>query len=139
MSLSFNTTPRTAVVLRGACPDDAHSLAALNRAAYPDLVTEGVVYDEAQILAQLAVFPAGQRIAEIDGKIVGAISTLIVSERDALADHDWIGITGYGCFATHRPDGDALYLADVYVHPSARRLGVGAALYGELRAMCRER
>lgn len=114
------------------------ALVAMNRAAYPDLVEANVVYDEAQIRAHLARFPEGQLVALRDGVIVGALSTLIVRGEDALRPHTWVGITGDGTFATHVPNGDTLYLADVYVGPEAWGTGVGPALYGALRALCIE-
>jgi len=127
------------ITLRASTIHDVPALAQLNHAAYPDLVTAGVVFDEAQLRAQASTFSFGQRVAELDGKIVGAISTLIVDEKRALAPHTWIDITGYGCFATHDNAGNALYLADIYVHPDAWGRGVGPALYEELRSICRAR
>jgi len=45
--------------IRLATPEDAPRLAELNRAAYPDLVEDGVVFDEAQLLGHTTVFPRG--------------------------------------------------------------------------------
>lgn len=125
--------------LRHATRADAPRLAELNRAAYPDLVEDGVVFEESQLRAQIEIFPHGQIVAELDGRIVGAIATLIVPRAiDPLAQHTWMGVTDGGTFARHDPDGDTLYLADVYVDASAWGRGVGRALYGALFALCRE-
>jgi GNAT superfamily N-acetyltransferase len=109
----------------------------MNHAAYPELVEENVVWNEAQIHAHLARFPEGQLVAEIAGVPMGAISTFIVPRsRDALAQHTWLEITDDGTFASHDAAGETLYLADVYVDPAAWGKGVGETLYAALRNLC---
>ena len=77
-------------------------------------------------------------VAELGGKIVGAIASLIVDVGpNPLREHTWAGITDSGYFTSHNPQGDTLYGADVYVHPDARGKGVGAALYEARRQLCR--
>lgn len=127
------------IIVRGAVHGDVGRLVELNHAAYPDLVEDGVVFDAAQLTAQLAVFPEGQRVALLDGVIVGAIATLIVPSARALAAHSWGEITSQGTFACHDPRGDALYLADVYADPAAAGRGVGPALYEALFALCKQK
>lgn len=117
---------------------DVPALAALNQAAYPDLVEEGVVLSAEQIRGHVERFPEGQIVAELDGVIVGAIATLIAPrELDPLAPHTWSGVTDHGTFVRHDPHGDTLYLADVYVAQDAWGQGVGRALYRALFALCR--
>ncbi|MBX3191326.1 MAG: GNAT family N-acetyltransferase [Labilithrix sp.] len=124
------------VFVRGAVLGDVGRLVELNHAAYPDLVEDGVVFDAAQLTAQLAVFPEGQRVAVLDGRVVGSIATLIVPSARALAPHTWGSITSQGTFACHDPRGDVLYLADVYADPAAAGRGVGPALYEALFDLC---
>ena len=125
--------------IRVATPQDAPHLAALNREAYPDLVEDGVVFDESQLLGHTTVFPRGQLVAELDGKIAGALATMIVPRAiDPLAQHTWMGVTDGGTFVRHDPEGDTLYLADIYVAESAWGRGVGRALYEALFTLCRE-
>jgi GNAT superfamily N-acetyltransferase len=123
--------------LRPARASDVPRLAALNLAAYPDLAGDGVVFESSQLAAHQRVFPDGQIVAEDGGRVVGAIATLIVPGRAALAQHTWSEITGGGLFGTHDPGGDTLYLADVYVDPTAWGRGVGQVLYGALWDLCR--
>jgi hypothetical protein len=125
------------VSIRRSMPGDVSALVALNRAAYPDLAEQEVVFTEAQLRAHTEIFPRGQLLAEIDGVVVGAIATLILPRAvDPLAPHTWCEATGDGFFTTHDPGGDTLYLADVYVHGSTWGRGVGTALYEGLRALC---
>jgi GNAT superfamily N-acetyltransferase len=126
------------IQIRTAKETDLEALAALNRAAYPDLVQDGVVFETHHLRAHQQRFPVGQLVAEHEGRIVGAIATLIpLRELDALGQHTWMGITDSGTFERHDPGGDTLYLADIYVHPDAWGLGVGRALYAALFALCR--
>lgn len=117
---------------------DTPHLVLLNCAAYPDLIQDEVVWTEPQLRSHLVVFPEGQLLAELEGRRVGAISTLILHrDIDPLAPHTWLGVTDGGNFVRHDPGGDTLYLADIYVHPDCQGRGVGVALYSALRDLCR--
>lgn len=126
------------ITLRTATLTDVPALAALNRAAYPDLVEDGVVFDPRHLAEHQGLFPEGQLLAEHEGRIVGAIATMILPRAlDPYTPHTWMGVTDAGSFARHDPDGDTLYLADIYVDQNAWGLGVGRALYAGLFALCR--
>lgn len=125
------------VRVREATRADIPALIALNHAAYPVLAVENVVWGESHLLSHQRVFPQGQMVAEARGKILGAVSTLIVDMGpDPLRHHTWAGVTDSGYFTSHNPSGDTLYGADVYVHPDSRGLGVGHALYEARRQLC---
>jgi predicted amidohydrolase/GNAT superfamily N-acetyltransferase len=124
--------------VREATRKDIPALMELNRAAYPVMAGDNVVWGESHLLSHLRVFPPGQLVAEAKGKILGAVSSLIVNlGSDSLRHHTWAGITDSGYFTSHDPQGDTLYGADVYVHPEARGLGLGHALYEARRELCR--
>jgi predicted N-acetyltransferase YhbS len=128
------------ITIRTASPADLAALAALNRAAYPELIEDGVVFEEDHLRAHQAMFPRGQLVAlDARGTIVGALATLILPDAiDALAQHTWMGVCDRGTFARHDPRGDTLYLADIYVDKAAWGQGIGPALYAALFALCRE-
>jgi predicted amidohydrolase/ribosomal protein S18 acetylase RimI-like enzyme len=126
------------VKIREATRDDVPALMALNRAAYPVLAGDNVVWGESHLRSHLRVFPQGQLVAEVNRKILGAVASLIVDlGPDPLRHHTWSGITDSGYFTNHNPGADTLYGADVYVHPEARGQGIGAALYEARRELCR--
>jgi GNAT superfamily N-acetyltransferase len=98
------------------------------------------VFDTAQLAAHQAVFPEGQLVLVAEsGAVVGALATLVIPGRKALAPHTWIEATSHGTFAAHDPSGDTLYLADVYSDPAAKGSGVGGALYDALFALCKKK
>jgi predicted amidohydrolase/GNAT superfamily N-acetyltransferase len=78
---------------------------------------------------QMNAFPQGQFLAEIDGKIVGYATTLIVQLDDNSNWYTYSEITGKSTFSTHTPSGDTLYGADIAVHPDYRGQGVAGAIY----------
>jgi len=84
------------------------------------------------------IFPAGQMVAVLDGKVVGAASSLIVMWDDYGLDHTWREVTGNGMFDTHNPTRKTLYGAEVFVDPAVRRRGIGRSLYAARRRLCRE-
>ena len=129
---------KLSVKVREATRADIPALVELNRLSYPVMAGENVVWGETHLLSHQRMFPQGQLVAEAGGKIVGAVSTLIVDlGPDPLRHHTWSGITDSGYFTNHNPQADTLYGADVYVHPDSRGLGVGHTLYEARRRLCR--
>jgi predicted amidohydrolase/GNAT superfamily N-acetyltransferase len=118
------------VLVRQARAEDVPGLIELNRAAYPTLAEDNVVWGRSHLLSHQRVFPQGQIVAELDGKIVGGSAALIVDlGRDPLRHHTWSGITDSGYFYNHTSQGDTLYGADVCVHPEHRCRGIGRMIY----------
>ena len=130
---------RIAVKVRQATRADVPALMELNRLAYPVMAGDNMVWGESHLRSHLRVFPQGQLVAEADGRIGGAVATLIVNlGSDPLRLHTWAGITDSGYFTNHDPLGDTLYGADICVHPDLRGQGVGAVLYKARRKLCRQ-
>lgn len=132
------TTKAGEILIRRAEEDDFPAMIALNSKAFPLLGEENVVWSIRQLTNHLKLFPAGQIVAVLDGRIVGAVASLIVpTERDPYRPHTYAGITDGGYFHNHDPKGDTLYGADVYVDPDFQGKGIGAALYEARRALCK--
>ncbi len=129
---------QSTVKIREATLDDIPALIELNRVAYPVLAQENIIWGDAHLRSHQRIFPQGQLVAEVEGRIVGAAATLIVDMgRDPLRQHTWSGITDSGYFTNHDPLADTIYGADIYVHPDMRGRGVGAALYEARRQLCK--
>lgn len=119
--------------------EDIPRLIEMNKKAFPLMAEENVVWSERQLKNHLRLFPEGQLAAEIDGRIVGAVASLIIpANRDPYRPHTYAGITDGGYFHNHDSSGDTLYGADVYVDPDCQGCGVGAALYEARRRLCKK-
>ncbi|MCA8917147.1 MAG: GNAT family N-acetyltransferase [Planctomycetes bacterium] len=128
---------REKIVVRQATFNDIDALVALNKAAYPTLAEDGVVWNKRNLESHLRIFPEGQGVVEVDGKIVASCSSLIVHlGRDPYRDHTWAGITDGAMFYNHNPAGDTLYGADINVHPDYRKRGMAGKLYAYRREVC---
>lgn len=90
-----------------------------------------------QFESLLQHFPAGQVVAELDGRLVGIALSLVILWDDYSLHHTWAGVTNNGLFDTHDMAGRTLYGAEVCVGPEARGQGVGHALYQARRKLCR--
>jgi GNAT superfamily N-acetyltransferase len=75
------------------------------------------------------IFPEGQLVAALDGRIVGAATTMVVAGDEARRPHTFRGITGGAGLANHDASADALYGVDILVSPHFRRRGIARALY----------
>lgn len=116
--------------------DDIPGVIACHRATYPEY-PEDAYYNERFYEMQLAAFPEGQVLAEIDGKVIGYATSLIVQLDDNSHSYEYEEITGGGTFATHDPSGDTLYGADIGVDPAYRGLGVAGLLYEQRKRLMR--
>ena len=119
--------------VRSTTPHDAHALLALQELVSPTIAP----WRRDQLAKQLEVFPQGQLVAELDGRIVGCASALVVLWDEWADEHTWTQITASGTFTTHNPNGFTLYGAEVFVDPQLRAMGVGHALYEGRRQLCR--
>ncbi|MFN7154827.1 MAG: GNAT family N-acetyltransferase [Acidovorax sp.] len=86
---------------------------------------------------QLNMFPEGQLMAEIDGRVVGCASSLVILWNEWSDEHTWQEITAKGTFSTHNPQGLTLYGAEVFVDPEMRGLQIGHYLYEGRRQLCK--
>lgn len=102
--------------------------------AYSEL--KEAYWQEEQIERLLELFPEGQLVILVDGKVVGSALSLIVDNRKASATHTYEKITGNYTFSTHDPFGDVLYGIDVFIHPDFRGLRLGRRLYDARKEIC---
>lgn len=124
------------VELRNLEFDDYKQLKKSMVESYPEMVDSYWRADDIQKL--LAVFPEGQLVILVDGKVVGAALSLVVDEDLVDKSHDYAKITGDYTFSTHNPKGDILYGIDVFIHPTYRGLRLGRRLYDARKEICEE-
>ncbi|MDY6864020.1 MAG: nitrilase, partial [Thermodesulfobacteriota bacterium] len=83
-------------------PEDIEEIVRLQRAAYPNFSDKDLCDDRVYSM-QLAAFPEGQLLAELDGKVVGYATSLIVVLDENSPWYSYSEITGVGTFKTHNP------------------------------------
>lgn len=86
----------------------------------------------------LKIFPEGQLVVLVDGKVVGSAMSLIVDLKKATANHTYEKITGNYTFDTHDYDGEVLYGIDVFIDPAYRGLRLGRRLYDARKELCEQ-
>lgn len=117
--------------------EDIPQIVKIQQQAYPNFARKDLC-DERNYNYQLAAFPEGQILAEVDGEIVGYATSLIVQLDDQSPWYSYAEITGLGTFSTHTPSGDTLYGADIAVLPEYRGNGIASRLYqGRKRLLSR--
>jgi len=107
--------------------EDIPAIVEFHKAAYPDYSPESQ-YDERIYRMELAAFPEGQFLAEIDGRVIGYATSIMVQLDDHSQWYTYAEITGAGTFSTHTPSGDTLYGADIAVHPDFWGRGIAGML-----------
>ena len=124
------------VTVRRMKPRDFPSITGMCEAIYPGSPS----WTSAQLASHLEVFPEGQLVAEVEGRIVGMAASLIVLWDDYSMDTSWRDFTANGTFRNHDPDhGRTLYGAEVMVHPAFQGKGVGKLLYKGRREIVERR
>ncbi len=108
--------------------EDIPLIVKCHKEAYPDY-PDDEHHDERVYIMQFTAFPEGQFLAEIDGRVVGYGTTMLVQLDDDAEGYTYSEITGDGTFSTHEPGGDTLYGADIAVVPEYRGQGVATELY----------
>lgn len=92
------------IIVRHWEPKDIPAIVECHKAAYSDY-PPGSQYDERIYTMQLNAFPQGQFLAEIDGKVAGYATTIIVQLDDTSNWYTYSEITGKSTFSTHTPSG----------------------------------
>lgn len=110
---------------------DIPQMVALSKKVYKD-----DPFTKKMITSHLNVFPEGQFVAILDGRVVGHAATFIIEEKEALKPHTYKAITGSGYITKHNPDGDFLYGMEVCVDPETRGLRIAQRLYNMRKKLC---
>ena len=131
MSQEINT-----VELRNLHIEDYKQLKNSMIEAYPGM--EDTYWEESQIKNLLEIFPEGQLVIVVDGKVVGSALSLILKEELANRNHDYKTVTGNYTFSTHNSKGTILYGIDIFVPPKYRGLRLGRRLYDARKEICEQ-
>ena len=117
------------LIIRNISEKDIPHVVNLQKASFADMAAYGMIWPKSFLKSHIHIFPEGQFCAEIDERIVGSASSLMVFIEPKYMDHTWYDITGNGLFINHNYNADSLYCADISAHPEFQRKGIGTALY----------
>jgi len=115
--------------------EDFDALVALQQRCFPGMVP----WRREQILSQLAIFPEGQNVIDLDGRVVASSSSLIVDSSAHSEWHNWKLITDDGFIRNQDPHGDMLYGIEIMVDPEFQGMKLSRRLYGARKQLARDR
>lgn len=121
--------------LRRLAIDDFDALVTLQLRCFPGMGP----WQRAQIASQLAIFPEGQFVIEVEGRVVATASSLIVDSASHGDWHDWKKSTDDGYIRNHDPKGDTLYGIEIMVDPDFRGMKLSRRLYDARKELARSR
>jgi GNAT superfamily N-acetyltransferase len=117
---------------------DAPQLAHLQEVVFPDLIPEERM-KAIHFSSHVDLFPEGQWVAEIDGKIAGSTSSIRYHfDPEHPEMHRFADLFDDGFMRTHQPEGNWLYGMDMAVFPEYRGLGIARKLYRARQNLVRE-
>lgn len=108
---------------------DISDIIQLQWKTFPVMSQKGEIWEEDEIKKYLRIFPEGQFCAEVNGKIVGSASSLIVNMRPEYRNHSWDEICYNNIEKSHDVFGNSLYDVDVSVLSEFRRIGIASKLF----------
>jgi hypothetical protein len=83
------------IIIRNITKKDISKIIELQKASFPDMAAYGMIWPSYFLQSHICIFPEGQFCAEVNGRIVGSASSLIVSLKPDHAEHTWYEVTGY--------------------------------------------
>lgn len=121
----FDQTKPVKAVIRNYNEKDFDELIRVQREAFPPPFPEELLWNNEQLKNHITLFPDGALCVEIDGKIAGSITGLIVRQDENDLEHSWSDITDNGYIRNHDRNGNTLYIVDICISPNYRKLGLG--------------
>ncbi|WP_028403013.1 GNAT family N-acetyltransferase [Ectobacillus panaciterrae] len=104
---------------------DFPGLIRVQQESFPPPFPSELWWNTEQLHNHVILFPEGALCIEIDGEIAGSMTGLLVDFDPAYPEHTWEEITDNGYIRNHNPNGNTLYVVDISVRPSYRKLGLG--------------
>lgn len=120
-------------IIRNYTESDFTALIDIQRESFPPPYPEELWWDHEQLSEHVSRFPEGALCAELDGKLIGSMTGLIVNMDDYNNSHNWNAIADEGYIRNHNSSGDTLYVIDICVIPAYRKSGIGKWL---MQTMC---
>ncbi|AKO91522.1 GNAT family N-acetyltransferase [Priestia filamentosa] len=130
--LMFHNNKFVEAKIRSYNEDDINVLIAVQKCAFPPPFPPDLLWSEQQLTEHIKHFKTGCLCVEVDGEIVGSITSLIINYDEHQEEHTWDKVTDQGYIRNHNEHGDTLYVVDICVAPSFRKLQLGKWLVHSL-------
>lgn len=121
------------MIIRNIEEGDIEALLKLQGKCFPGMTP----WKRGHLESHLEHFQEGQFCAELEGKIIGSCSSLLLNFDEYDDRHTWDDITDNGYITNHDPEGYNMYGIEVMVHPSYRRMKIGHRLYEARKDLAR--
>ncbi|PLR97482.1 GNAT family N-acetyltransferase [Bacillus sp. T33-2] len=121
----FDEKKPVKVVIRTYTEKDFEALIKIQQESFPPPFPEELWWNKEQLSNHVSLFPEGALCVEIDGRLCGSMTGLIVDFQDGGLEHTWSEITSDGYITNHNPNGNTLYIVDICISPGYRKLGLG--------------
>jgi ribosomal protein S18 acetylase RimI-like enzyme len=112
-------------IIRNYTHRDFAELIQIQQESFPPPFPSELWWNEEQLNNHVTLFPEGALCVEVDGKVVGSMTGLLVNFDPNHPDHTWEEITDKGYIRNHDPNGNTLYVVDICIRPSYRKYGLG--------------
>lgn len=122
------------IELRYLTNKDYNALATAMEEVYP--ILPDAAWEREHIKKLISIFPEGQVVITVDGKIAAAALSLLIDSKKFDEDHTYLEVTDNYSFKTHTKLGDLLYGIDIFVKPDYRGMRLGRRLYDYRKEIC---
>lgn len=131
----MTTESESRLEIRELTPEDYEAVARLQQICFPAIPP----WTEENFHSQVQLFPEGQIGIELDGKLVAASASLIVTGEDWQDEHTYDEVSARDSIRNHEPDGDSLYGIDIVVDPACRGMRLARRIYEHRKLLVRRK
>lgn len=121
----YNGERHVSVSVRNYTEKDFDDLIDIQRESFPPPFPSELWWNKEQLKNHVTIFPEGALCIEVEGVLAGSMTGLIVNFNPEEPNHTWEEITDDGYIRNHNPNGNTLYVVDICVRPSFRKLDLG--------------
>ncbi|SET10658.1 hypothetical protein SAMN05660297_01425 [Natronincola peptidivorans] len=123
----YDKKPKS-ITIRNYTKKDFDAIIEMERLSYPPPFPQELLWEEEQLSSHVDAFPLGCLCVEMDKKVVGVLTTMIIN-YDPDEPHTWDEITNEGYVkGSHQPKGETLYVVDINVHRDFRHYNIGRVM-----------
>ncbi len=112
-------------VIRNYREQDFEELIRIQQECFPPPFPSELWWNTEQLRNHVTLFPEGALCVEVERVLAGSMTCLMVDFNPNHPDHTWEEMTDGGYIRNHNPNGNTLYVVDISVRPSYRKLGLG--------------